>query len=177
MDRRQFISSVSALISIPAAGCSSNSSTDSPNSGTTENTEDPEMTTGSSEVSTGIKSQTPAPDANGLIDDTIELPEGENLHADFSVSSPAIIEYDFTVENNIEIDLFVLSLGDFQQYQSGQSFSTIQTVDGSEATGDVEVPRGNYYVVIDHSDRGPISPPGQFEQVSATIDVTISYIN
>lgn len=176
MDRRQFITSVGAVISLSAAGCSSESSTNSSNPDSTEDHENPETNTESIETSTQIRSSTPASDANVLIDDTIELPEGDNSYADFSVSSPATVEYDFTVQNNIEIDFFVLSLRNFERYQSGQSFTAIQTVDGSEAADNIKVSRGNYYVVLDHSDRGPTSPPGQFERVSATVDATISYV-
>ncbi|SDG35332.1 hypothetical protein SAMN05216218_12613 [Halorientalis regularis] len=175
MDRRQFLTSVGAVITMSTAGCSSESATDSPNPDSTDDTEGPETTTEAIETSTQARSSTPVSDTNILIDDTIELSEGENSHADFSVSSPATVEYDFTVQDNIEIDFFVLSLGNFQRYRSGQSFTAIQAVDGSEAADNISISRGNYYVVLDHSDRGPTSPPGQFEKVSATVDATISY--
>jgi hypothetical protein len=175
MNRRQFVASTGIIMSMSAAGCSSDSATSTSTENTADETERSNTATQSQEPPTQSVSETPRSEITNLIDETITLPEGDNFHADFSVSSPATVEYNFTVQDDIEIDLFVLSLSDFQKYQSRQSFTTIETVDSSGGTGTVSVSRGNYYVVLDHSDRGPTSPPGQFEQVSATIDATISY--
>lgn len=177
MNRRQFIASVGATVSISSAGCGSDSSTNSPSSDTTQESENLETTAEPLEPPTQTQSATPASNVNFLIDDTIELPEGGSSYVDFSVSSPVTVEYDFVVQNDVNVDLFIVSLRNFERYQSGQSFSTIQTVDGSEAMGEVRVSRGNYYVILDHSEKGPTSPPGQFEQVSATVDATISYVS
>jgi hypothetical protein len=175
MNRRQFLASVGTAFTVSAAGCGSDSSANSPTSDTVERTEISETPTEPPEISTDVKSATPVSETTVLVDDTITLPEGENLFADFSVSSPVTVEYEFSVQEDIEIDFFVLSLSNFRQYRSGQSFTAIQSVDDSEAMDSVRISRGNYYIVLDHSSRGPTSPPGQFEKVSATVNATISY--
>lgn len=175
MNRRQFCGSVGAIISMSTAGCSSDSATSSPTEKTTDKAESSKTITQSPEQPPETRSGTPAAEATILIDDTITLPEGENSYADFSVSEPATVEYDFSVEENKKIDLFVLSLSNFQRYRSKQSFTSIKTIDSSGGMGTVNISRGNYYVVLDHSERGPTEPPGQFGKVSATVEATISY--
>lgn len=147
---------------------------------TTPGANDDATAAGSDEVTTrpGAQETVPGPETSSsiLMDRTETIDGNDYIAEDFSTSSEVQFTYRLTVESNIPVDLFVVTTSGFIRYKQGKRITpeVLQPRINNDS-GDFTVPQGNYYVVVDNTDRLEAEPPGQLESKSATVDIEITY--
>lgn len=168
--RRSFLTALGAGAGMVLSGCVSDDIATDKNGSNSEQTTIPE-TTPRSQINTVSGSS-----ANVLADEVVTIPEGNFVAYDFSTDSKLRIYYDIDVNNNVRIDLFVISTSGFVHYKRDQYIEPVATTeDTAGASGEFLIPKGNYYFVVDHTEKLEAEPPGQFESVSAEADIEITY--
>lgn len=182
--RRRYLITSGLAATIGLSGCTGNSEDDSgaDNSNkqsktqTSTNTSTERTDAAAATSSTMQESSETTPLSKVIVDDRFTLTEGSFNSYDFSVSSKTTVEYNFTVGNGVKIDTYLVTLDEYQNYEGGRMFRSIAASRGSDAdTKEIEINRGNYYLIIDHTNMGSVTPPDPIDQVSAEVKIRATY--
>ncbi|SDG45944.1 hypothetical protein [Halorientalis regularis] len=170
--RRDFLLGAGMAAGLTLSGCVSDE--------TIPGATDDATAAGADEVTTGPGAQetVPGPETSSdiLMNKKVTIDGNEYIAEDFSLNSEVQFRYRLTVKSNIPVDLFVVTTSEFIRYKQGKRI-TPEVLEPriNNDSGDFTVPQGNYYVVVDNTDRLEAEPPGQLESKSATVDIEITY--
>ncbi|RXK48677.1 hypothetical protein [Halorientalis pallida] len=168
--RRGFLTTFVTGAGTMLAGCVS----DETNSSTVDSRG--EDTQGSATVGRYGSETGPESELGVLANESVTIEEGNYIAYDFTINSKTIFNYKIDVENDVRVDIFVISTSGFVRYKKDQFIEPIATTeDTDDDSGEFAIPKGNYYFVIDHTEKLEAEPPGQFKSVPAEVNIQIGY--
>lgn len=106
-----------------------------------------------------------------LIDDRRNIPEDDAYTQGFELNRRGTLQYSYTVRTGPEIDVFVVSSEEYNAYQSGERFRALSRDSGAGGGDSVTLSQGTYYLVIDNSNAGWVSPPTNFDDDIADVEI------
>lgn len=170
--RREFLIGAGMAAGLTLSGCVSDEAVPS------SNTTDAETGTDGATTAPRAQETIPGPDETSdvLLDRTVTIGGNDYIAEGFSIDSETRFRYRLRVESNIPVDLFVVTTSEFLHYEQGMRITPeVLEPRVNNDSGDFTVPQGNYYVVVDNTDRLEAEPPGQLESKSAEVDIKITY--
>lgn len=107
-----------------------------------------------------------------IIDSREEVPEDEYLVFSFDANDQVEFEYEYTVRDGPDIDVFLLDDQEFDEFQAGNRFRPYSTVYGTSGGDTVVLDEDSYRLVIDNTNAGEVAPPTDFDDSVAEIEVS-----
>lgn len=109
------------------------------------------------------------------ISDTRQIPEDEWYAIEFDISQPSTIQYQFTVREGPEIDVYLFSADEYQSYSDGERArffgdGSVEEDVGGEA--EITVESGEYRLVFDNTDFGS-DPPANLDDDVAEVEFEV----
>lgn len=126
---------------------------------------------GSSDDSGSSSSNTQESRREEVVDDRRNVPEDEYYRWRFDVNRAATLEYQFTVREGPEVDVFVATEAEFDAYSSNERFRAVSRSSGIGGNEVVTLDRGTHYLVIDNTGAGWVSPPTNFDDDIADVEI------
>lgn len=79
---------------------------------------------------------------------------------ELAVQGPIRLDYQASVAQGPDIDVFLMDDQNYQSYQSGEEFTYFDcsSLGTGSASGVCELPEGSYHLVLDNTERGEASP-------------------
>lgn len=105
-----------------------------------------------------------------VIDNRAEINEDEYKYWSFSLDESATVEYEFTVRNGPEMDVFILEDSEFREFENENRFRG-HASSGTGGSNSVTLNAGDYKFVVDNTNAGNVSPPTNFNDDVAEIEV------
>lgn len=143
------------------AGCTEpSSSSDSPDSGS----------------SSGGGRSTPEPQE--LLDRTFRVAEDDHRGTRFTLNYDVRLELEFTVRSGPEVEIFVMEDDEYSQFRNDNRFYAEQ-YSGVNGRGSVNLSSAkDWAFVVDNSNAGSVSPPTNFDDDVAEVEVsaTLYYV-
>jgi len=180
MKRRHFITVVGTIITGSIAGCSSDgigsTATQTP---TSTSTSTPTPTPRPDQDNDGVpdvEDDFPEnPNFSVLVEEqnmTVEINEDEYHTEPIVLEEDATVSYDATLRSGPDVEIFILSADEYEQYRSGNNFlfEDMVQINGVTASSDVALDSGAYYMVIDNTDSGEIQPPSNLDDDVAEVE-------
>lgn len=159
LSRRKFTVGSAIALTAGVAGCSSEGTND--NSG----------------GSGGGGNSEPQTQTETITDTTRDVQEDEYVYMDFTLPRQGQLEYDFLVRDGPEIELWVMPSDEFTHLQAGERFQYNGGGSGASDQGTLTLNSGDYVIVLDNTETGEISPPTNFDDdiASVEIEATMTY--
>lgn len=107
-----------------------------------------------------------------VVDNRAEINEDEYKYWSFSLDESATVEYEFTVRNGPDMDVFVLKESEFREFEAGNRFRG-HASSGTGGSNSVNLNAGDYKFVVDNTNAGNVSPPTNFDDDVAEIEVDV----
>lgn len=166
MQRRKFLAcSVGCITAI--AGCAVLESEDD------ESDNGDSSGTGGSDGSSNSGSTTTR---EQLTDDRHSVNEDEWYRIAFDLNRQATLEYEFFVRDGPAIDVFVMNDLEYEEYQAGNRFQVFSSDNGTSGSDSVTLGEGTYRLVIDNTGAGSESPPTNFDDDVADVEVEATVV-
>lgn len=124
-------------------------------------------------VDGGTTTETPA----GLYElaGSYDIPAGEFRDLALDIDDPAVLDYTADVRSGPNVDVLVLTRGEFREYSRGNEFETLEAASALDTSyGDVRADLGptDVNVVFDNTEAGAAAPPET--DGTATVDFELS---
>lgn len=111
-----------------------------------------------------------------VLDDFTNVREDHWTTWSWSFEKTTLFEYNFVVRDGPDIDVFVTTDTEYQEFEDGNRFRTMSGLSSVGSTGDraeESIPVGDYVLVVDNSNYGPTSPPTNFDEDIAEVEMTV----
>lgn len=141
--RRTFLSGIGSAAVLSLAGCSSSGS------------------------SGGMRSW------QEILDTRTEVQEDGYQTWSWNPEQSLEVRSEFTVRDGPEVEVFLLESTEFDEYQAGNRFYSIESLSGTSDRTTFSVESGNYRLLLDHTSAGNISPPTNFNDDVADVEITV----
>lgn len=190
MKRRSYIASVGVVGLTAIAGCSGGGSDDSSGGDSDDN-----VVTVAEDTATPTATERPDSDNDGVPDieddypndpsrsrqllvesDTRNIEEDSWYYYPLEFSQDGVLEYDFIVREGPAIDVIIIDESEYQPLSEGERYSYYDDWSVLDSTGDsvqVDVPAGNYRMLLDNSEIGEAVPPTDFENNVVQVEFDI----
>lgn len=127
---------------------------------------------GSSAISVALAGCSGGGSREQIIDNRAEINEDGYKYWSFSLEDSATIEYEFTVRSGPEMEVFVLEDSEFREYEAGNRFRG-HSSSGTGGSNSVTLNAGDYKLVVDNTNTGDVSPPTNFDDDVAEIEIEV----
>lgn len=156
MDRRKLLAGMGA---VALAGCSSQGSGGNDDSGDSSGSSDENEQSG--------------PVTEEFINDTATVDEDGWTYWDWEQEQNIEYTIDYLVRDGPEIDAFVTTEEEFQNFEAENRFQTLEGFTSAGVSGTLSgtLGPGSYYFVLDNSNAGQVEPPTNFDEDPADVEV------
>lgn len=168
--RRSVLTSTAVATALSLAGCTGASESDDESDGTDDQ----------NSGENGGDGQTNAVDRQRreeLVNRRVTINEDDYESWTFSLNRDSTLEYEWTVRDGPEVELFVMEQSEYSYFRSGERFHA----DSSAGTGGrnrIDLSADTEWAfVIDNSEAGSVSPPTNFEDDVAQVEVESSLVS
>lgn len=128
------------------------------------------MIAGSSAIAVTLAGCSGGSSREQVIDNRAKINEDEYKYWSFSLDENATVEYEFTVRNGPEMEIFVLKESEFQEFEDGNRFRG-HSSSGTGGSNSVTLDAGDYEFVVDNTNAGNVSPPTNFDDDVVEVEV------
>jgi len=104
-----------------------------------------------------------------IVDSRRSIREDEYYSYQFDLNRQADLEYEFTVRDGPEIDVAVMTAGEFSEYESGNR-SRGQFLSGTGGSDVITLSEGSYYFVLDNTNALQVDPPANLNDDVADVE-------
>lgn len=119
---------------------------------------------------------TESPDSLYALTGSYSIPAGEFRDLELGIDEPAEIEYTADVTTGPNIDVLVLTRGEFRKYERGNDFDVIEDASAMDTGyGDVQTPLepADLNLVFDNTSMGAATPPNEDGTVEVDFEVAV----
>lgn len=96
---------------------------------------------------------------------------------DFSVETDTYYEYDLIVRSGPPVDFYTVKNMEYTYFESGDNFEYHRGLSAPDTTGDRGdgwLEAGDYVMVLDNSENGSATPPTNFDEDPAEVELTVT---
>jgi hypothetical protein len=112
------------------------------------------------------------------ISDTRNIQEDQWWAYPLNFTEPGYLEYQFVVRDGPAIDVILIDESEYESYNSGDRYLAYNELSSYDSAGDTveggPLSAGNYRLIFDNSSRGQASPPTDFENNVAEVELDIT---
>jgi hypothetical protein len=153
--RRKFLIGGGMSTAVVLAGCSGGDSPDDDGGGNGGN---------------GNQQQNPWQE---LKNTEVEVQEDEYQSWSWNAEQTAEIRWEHTVRSGPEVEIFMMESTEFDEFQAGNRFYSVNDESGTSSSDTFTAESGNYRFVIDNTDAGRVSPPTNFDDDIAEVEFIV----
>lgn len=157
--RRRFLAVLAGTGSAAVAGC-------------LDQLQDDEDETGTTGGNNPNPTSEPEPTRREVVDARRTISEDEYLSWSFELNRTATVSFDYTVRQGPDIDVFVADDREYAEFEAGNRFQVFARSTGVSGRDSATVSVGTYHLVIDNTNRGWASPPTNFNDDYAEVEIT-----
>lgn len=106
-----------------------------------------------------------------LVNDRRNVPEDEYYQWQFDVNQAATFDFQFTVREGPEVDVFVLPEDEYNSFTSNERFRVASRSSGTAGSDTAALNEGTFYLVLDNTNAGWVSPPTNFDDDIADVEI------
>jgi len=116
-------------------------------------------------------SEDTGPVTEDFITDTSTVEEDGWVYYDWTQDMTVEYTIEYIVRDGPEIDVYVMSEDEFENYDNGDRFRTYLDSTGTSGTMSGTLAEGSYYLVLDNSEKGAAQPPTNFDEDPARVEI------
>jgi hypothetical protein len=109
---------------------------------------------------------------------TRNIQEDQWFYYTLNFTDSGYVEYEFIVRDGPAIDVILIDESEYESYNSGDRYLAYNELSSYDSAGDTveggPLSAGNYRLIFDNSSRGQASPPTDFENNVAEVELDIT---
>ena len=115
-----------------------------------------------------------------LLDDQVEIKEDTYHHVRVAVGKKATVTVEYSLTTGPPIEVVTVDAEDFKKWEQNDKgaipIAKLSSTEPSPGLLSTELLEGTYYVIVDNSNRGSVSPPANMKNDVATVKAKVTIL-